>query len=64
MFLSKFLDSPESVVKLARVTGSEELEAIFTLVYAYEYVHMCINIKDYWLMRELKLWGSHFSIAV
>ena len=31
MFLSEFLDYPESVVKLARVTGSEVLEAIFML---------------------------------
>ena len=47
MFLSEFLDNPESVVKLARVTGSEALEAIFMVVYAYEYVHVCISMKDY-----------------
>lgn len=64
MFLSEFLDNPESVVKLARVTGSEALEAIFMVVYAYEYVHVSINMKDYWVMRELKLWRFHFSIAV
>lgn len=64
MFLSEFLDNPESVVKLARVTGSEALEAIFMVVYVYEYVHVCINMKDYWVMRELKLWRFHFSTAV
>jgi len=47
MFLAEFLDSPESVVKLARVTGSEALEAIFTLVYVYEYVYVYVDIFQF-----------------
>lgn len=37
MFLSVLLDYPQSVVKLARVTGSEILEAIFML-------HVCLCV--------------------
>lgn len=64
MFLSEFLDYPESVVKLARVTGSEALEAIFMLcVCVCACACLCINMEGYWLMRELKLWRFCFSVA-
>lgn len=59
MFLSEFLDYPESVVKLARDTGSEVLEAIFMLS-----VCVCAPIwKTYLLIRVLKLWRFCFSAA-
>lgn len=52
MFLSVVLDYPGSVVKLARVTGSEILEAIFMLCVCVCLCVLLISMEEYWEAHE------------